>query len=402
MIEFIDNQIAFKYKQCQQCGACIAVCPVDALSFVRNKKGLAQINVDHEKCIRCLKCLRTCPANKRENFSQYFTGIEEKKYFLGYNSDETIRIESSSGGVCKTLIINSLKNGIVDGVYSLKSLEEYPSAVGEFYTTENIPDYSDFPNSVYHSILQCLELAKVKKVSRLMIIGTSCQLKALETALKGKFEKLIKVCIFCKQQKNLDSTHYFAKALKVNLPKDLRFYVRYRGKGWPGSVQVGEKTILWHIAAQLPFGRRLWTVPGCNICGDPFGFNANSDLSLMDPWSIEKFGTKGETLVTVSTTTGADLLTNCESLVLKTKTYKEIEPALDLSDIRRKQALVPFFREEKCTFKIRMAGSLEKFQRASLETIIDVLPSMPILFYRILCKASEPFNKIIKKLCLSK
>lgn len=41
---------------------------------------------------------------------------------------------------------------MVDGVYSLRCSESYPFAEGGgFYTQDNIPQYEEIPNSIYHS-----------------------------------------------------------------------------------------------------------------------------------------------------------------------------------------------------------------------------------------------------------
>jgi len=44
-------------KKCAGCGACIEVCPVEAISL--NLQGKAQI--DSEECIECGSCVRQCP-----------------------------------------------------------------------------------------------------------------------------------------------------------------------------------------------------------------------------------------------------------------------------------------------------------------------------------------------------
>lgn len=44
-------------ETCIGCGACIAQCPVEAISF--NGDGKAEI--DQEKCINCGSCQGTCP-----------------------------------------------------------------------------------------------------------------------------------------------------------------------------------------------------------------------------------------------------------------------------------------------------------------------------------------------------
>lgn len=396
MLTYNRNNIAFDYSHCQQCGACEAVCPKQAISFRRLADGTHQVVVDDEKCIRCKRCVNVCPANKREGFDGYFSEFERKRYFLGYNKDNAIRRASSSGGVCKTIVIASLKNGLVDGVYTLRRTDVFPFAEGEFYTQENVPEYDDMPNSVYHSVLVCRNITKIQKCKRLIIVGTACQLRAMNEALKGKVDEIIRVCIFCKQQKTLDSTRFLAKVMGTKIPENLKFSTRYRGEGWPGIVRVNNSSLSWNRAASIPFGKRLWTVAGCNSCGDSFGIHAKADISLMDPWKIKESNDLGETLLTVHTQQGLDLLRNLSDIELKEKSFKEVCPALDLKDIWRKQQLVPFFRGENCNELITKAGKAEVRQRAFLRAIVETLPRMPMVFYRVLCKFPDLRNKILK------
>ena len=396
MLRLLNDIITFDYSHCQQCGACEAVCPKQAISFRRLADGTHQVVVDDEKCIRCKRCVNVCPANKREDFDGYFNGFEGKRYFLGYNKDNAIRRASSSGGVCKSIVIESLKNGLVDGVYTLRRRDKYPFAEGEFYTQENIPEYDDMPNSVYHSVLACQNITKVQKCKRLIIVGTVCQLRAMNEALKGKADEIVRICIFCKQQKTLDSTRFLAKVMNTEIPENLKFSTRYRGEGWPVIVRVNESKLPWNRAASIPFGKRLWTVAGCNSCGDPFGIHAEADISLMDPWKIKEPNDLGETLLTVHTQQGLDLLHNLSDIELKEKSFKEVCPALDLKDIWRKQQLVPFFRGENCNELITKAGKAEVRQRAFLRAIVETLPRMPMVFYRALCKFPDLRNKILK------
>ena len=396
MLKLTDGKIAYDFDSCQQCGACRSVCPSSAISFTDTDNGLKNIVIDNVKCIRCQKCVKVCPANREFGCTDYIESLKDKQYFFAYNYDDEIRHASSSGGACKTLIIESLKRGAVDGVYSLRKLELYPSAIGEFYTRDNIPSYSDIPNSVYHSIMACTEIAKVKKVYRLMLVGTSCQLHALEKSLRGKYDELIKVCIFCKQQKTLDSTRFLAKAMGYKIPENQKFSTRYRGIGWPGIVRLGEAELPYSRAAQLPFGRRLWTVPGCNLCGDPFGMECGADISLMDPWIIRTANDLGETLVTVHTEQGLSLLESCKHLTLEKKTYEEVEPALGLGDIKRKRRLLPFFRHETSDTTILKAGKAEQWQRHFLQSLVTGLPRLPILLYRVICRLPDLRNIILK------
>lgn len=395
MIQFIDDLIYYDYSHCQQCGACEAVCPKEVISFRRLEDGTHRVVVDDDRCIRCKRCVNVCPANKREDYGGYFDGFGEKTYFLGYNVDNGIRRESSSGGVCKTIIMESLRNGWADGVYTLKKTGDFPFAAGEFYTRENIPAYEDIPNSVYHSVMACRNIGSIGKCKRLIVVGTSCQLRAMNAALKGKADEIIRVCIFCKQQKTLGSTRFLAKAMGTDIPENLKFFARYRGLGWPGIVRVNESELPYSRAAQIPFGRRLWTVEGCNVCGDPFGTKSGADITLMDPWKIRQENSLGETLVVVHSEAGNSLVKSIPQLHLEEKAFSEVEPALDLNDVWRKQQLVPFFRGEGCSRVVAKAGRAEQRQRKFLRSIVEALPRMPMVFYRALCKLPDMRNRTL-------
>ena len=396
MLVFDNKKIVFDYSHCQQCGACEAVCPKGAITLVMRDDATHDVVVDDGKCIRCQRCVRVCPANREEDYKDYFDGFGGKRYLLGYNTDDKIRRESSSGGVCKTIVIESLKNGLADGAYTLRRTVEFPFAEGVFYTKDNVPDFDDIPNSVYHSVMTCQNINKLKHCMRLIVVGTSCQLRAMNAALKGKADEIIRVCIFCKQQKTLSSTRFLAKMIGTNVPGNRKIFVRYRGLGWPGIVRVNEAKLPWNRAASLPFGRRLWTVPGCNVCGDPFGTNAGADISLMDPWTIRQPNDLGETLITVHTGRGMELL-QIAAIRLEPKKFEEVKPALDLPDIWRKQQLVPFFRGEECNAIVRKAGKAEVRQRKFLRSLVETLPRMPLLFYRVLCHFWPDLrNRILK------
>ena len=396
MLNYINDKIVYNYSYCQQCGICEAVCPKQAISFRELDDWTHKVTVDNEKCICCKRCVQCCPANKIEDYSCYFKAFPNKRYFLGYNMDNKIRRESSSGGVCKTLIIESLKNGFVDGVYTLKKTDKYPYAEGEFYTRENIPNYCDLPNSIYHSVMACTNINRIERCNRLMIVGTSCQLRALEKIAKSKCNELITICIFCKQQKTLDSTRFLAKIVGEEINNEKKFYAQYRGTGWPGIVKINNSSLPWHRAAQLPFGKRLWTVPGCDVCGDSYGIESNADITLMDPWIIRERNELGETLITVHSEKGLKILEDIPNIVLEEKSFIQVEPALSLKDVWRKQQLVPFFRGEESDNKIVKAGKAEIKQRKILSYIAKKLPRMPILFYRVLCKFPDLRNKILK------
>ena len=396
MLSLTNGKIAFDFSKCQQCGTCLAVCPTHSIHALQLKNGLTDIKINQDTCIQCKKCIKSCPSTMKDNTEQYNESFPAKKYYFSNNADKQIRYSSSSGGTCKTLIIQALKQGLVDGVYTLGKSNEYPYVKGTFYTAEHCPSFQDIPNSVYHSVMLNKNVNCVPKCKRLMVVGTNCQLKALEIVLKHKCENLIKVCIFCKQQKCFDSTRFLAKIMGAEILLDKPFAFQYRGNGWPGTVRLNGKELPYARASILPFGKRLWTVPGCNICGDSFS-QYHADLSLMDPWGeINPSDTQGTTLVTVHTQAGNDIIKTVKNLNLLEKSYKEVIPALGLNDINRKQKLIPYFLGENCSLKIKTAAHMEILQRKAFTILLTALPKMPILFYRIIHKSPDLRNLILR------
>lgn len=395
MLTFSNQKVEFSYRHCQQCGICETICPRHAISVSFKQDGTTYISINEALCILCKRCVDVCPANKLQEYNGYINRFINKKYYLAYNVDDRIRGKSSSGGVGKTIAIESLKHGLVDGVYTLKKIENYPFAEGEFYTRDNIPNYEDIPNSIYHSIPVCKNVDRIKRCKRLLLIGTACQLRAMSSVVSHKADEVIKICIFCKQQKTLDSTRFFAKIMGTSVPQSLKFFVRYRGEGWPGIVQIDKLELPWNRASQIPFGRRLWTVPGCDICGDSFGVNIGADITLMDPWKIRTPNNLGETLLTVHTDIGLSLINNIDSIVVAEEPFEFVERALSLKDVWRKQQTEPFFRGQDCSKKVYRAGRAELLQRKILAKIVNVFPKMPVIFYRILCKVFPDLRNIL-------
>ncbi len=51
------GRVIINNERCIYCGACISLCPTDALTFNNE----ARLEFSYEKCIGCLLCLDSCP-----------------------------------------------------------------------------------------------------------------------------------------------------------------------------------------------------------------------------------------------------------------------------------------------------------------------------------------------------
>lgn len=386
MIELKSGKISINQNFCQQCGACLAVCKQNAITGIRdNKDGLLRITIDPEKCVGCKMCYKVCPANKDSRIKDVEEYCKSKNYFIGHNKNNEVRRKASSGGIARSIIVEGLESDFFDGVYTLRKTGSYPFAEGCFYTKDNMPSIDDIPNSVYHSVPMNQNMTEIKKCRRLLIVGTSCQISSLKVFLKNKCEELYTLCIFCKQQKNFKSSRFIAKLAKERITtfEDVKTFA-YRGNGWPGKCEFNGKKVAWGIAALMPFGKKLWTVPGCDICGNPFGDDA--DITVLDPWVIHKANEMGDNLIVVHNDKGLNLINSINSIEIKKMNYAEIEKSLMIGDIEKKNRLISFFRGNETNSDIIKEGKKFVTKRRILENFLEKTPRMPLIVYKILAR----------------
>ena len=57
-VEFLEQKVKWHQDKCVDCGACVSICPVGALSL--NKKTF-KLEFDYEECVVCGYCVESCP-----------------------------------------------------------------------------------------------------------------------------------------------------------------------------------------------------------------------------------------------------------------------------------------------------------------------------------------------------
>jgi L-aspartate semialdehyde sulfurtransferase ferredoxin len=62
-IQPLSQDIRRNDEKCTHCGACIAVCPTDALSVERDSM---LVRFDDEECVACELCIKACPPRAME------------------------------------------------------------------------------------------------------------------------------------------------------------------------------------------------------------------------------------------------------------------------------------------------------------------------------------------------
>ena len=78
--------------KCFGCGACIAICPRNAITKTKTVLGSWIPEINPDVCINCGLCTKVC-----ENSSAYEDF--NKKAYIAYNKNQWMRKQSASGGV---------------------------------------------------------------------------------------------------------------------------------------------------------------------------------------------------------------------------------------------------------------------------------------------------------------
>ncbi len=394
MLTRIKDFVQFDGARCMQCGTCLAACSHDALVFSLQKDGLWEFVPDPEKCCRCFRCVAVCPAHALPHKKISLADLTQVVHLhLAHAADPVVRANASSGGAAKVLARAALETGLVGTVYAVAATDRYPWAEGSPLTQPH--EISRLANSMYLPILVNRHLHTIKDNGPILLIGTACQLLAAERFLRHSSRQIFKIAIFCKQQKHLKSTCFMAKRMGLGPTERNDCKVEYRGENWPGRVRINGKQMQWERAAALPYGKRLWRVPGCRVCPNPFGIEP--DLTLADPWGLDTPGTPGNTLVAVWTQKGRALLENCNDQL----TIKEIDKALlsrsvTWRDIERKRLLVDYYMGSKVALHVRLCGLAERVQTAVFELLLEhtVLPEFA---YRALGRIPDATNVFLAK-----
>lgn len=177
---------------CTGCLACYSACPKSAILMIENNEGFLYPKVDDDKCIECGLCEKVCPAIsplKMEN--------SESKAFAAINNNETIRMESSSGGVFTAIAEKIIKTG--GKVFGAKFSEDFKSVIHSW--TDDLYGLKDFRGSKYlqsnvnNSFKECERFLKAGE--KVLFSGTPCQIQGLKKYLRKEYDNLLTIDFIC-------------------------------------------------------------------------------------------------------------------------------------------------------------------------------------------------------------
>ncbi|MBS7653888.1 Coenzyme F420 hydrogenase/dehydrogenase, beta subunit C-terminal domain [Candidatus Bathyarchaeota archaeon] len=179
------GKFVIKPRICVGCGSCVAVCPFNCLEYAAN--GPKIIN----ECKSCGICAQICP---RFNFSMQLSerfvfgreraaneefGIYKSIVIAQTTNDDVMKV-CQDGGVVTSLLLFALENGLVNGaVTSGESSNEPLKAVPKLALYRDEALHYAGTRYTYSPNMLALRDAVLKKIGKVIFVGTPCQIHAV-------------------------------------------------------------------------------------------------------------------------------------------------------------------------------------------------------------------------------
>ena len=316
----MSNISIIKKNICTGCGACVSICPHNAIIMKENEDGFLYPVVDNTKCTNCNLCFNICPAQN----PNYDNKTPQNCYAYMANDEE--RLNSSSGAVFPVLAKYFINNGdyvagaVWDNDWSVKhiisdKLDDIEKMRSSKYLQSRI-------ENVYEKIKTILDTAK-----KVLFTGTPCQIAGLKKYLQKDYSNLFCIDIVCH---GVPSPEIFKKYLKENYNINNIKNINFRDKktnGWGNILKIdfkdeNSKVVRWNYDSYYTlFSKNVTLRKSCGECQ----FNKlprQGDLTMADFWGVdEKYrDKKGTSLVVVNNLKGEillDILTKNAKLIEK-------------------------------------------------------------------------------------
>lgn len=390
--------ISIQKQDCVGCNACGDVCFKQAISFVADKEGFEYPVIDKQRCVDCGLCEKVCPALHK----QVRDTKKDPLVFAAYAKDESIRIDSTSGGLFSLFAKWVYKQGgyvggaIYNEDYSVSQIVSNQDRLDELRSSKYLQSNTE---NVYKQIK-----ALLKNNEHVLFCGTPCQVVALHNFLGKDYENLVTLDFLCRG---------------VNSPKVFQKYIRELEQEFNSKVtkiKFKAKKWGWHN-----FSMRINFANGIEYCQDrthdlffigylqggcfarPSCYNCKfksiphiSDITIGDFWGIEKLDKsmdqdKGTSVVIVNTDKGECSFNaiktqieykqfSVDSLLgVNTNIFKNMSPTIDrkhfFEDLERmtfKATIQKYFIKENDSMMTKVFRVLKRFVPYSIKRCFHI------------------------------
>lgn len=311
--------------KCTGCTACKNVCPKSAIKMKENSEGFLYPVIDKDICVDCGLCTKVCPINNETKIKF------NQKFYAMWTQDNKIRLNSSSGGIFTEIAKYILtSNGIVYGAsfdenYNLKhtsinKISDLHKLTGSKYLQSDL-------NDVFKEIKNLLKDTKV------LFVGTPCQVIGLKKYLKCDFSNLYTCDLICHGVPSpLVFKNYLETYTDISKIKNINFRDKIIGwKNFSFTLDLKNKEKITEIFSNNLYMRgflnNLYLRKSCYDCKFA-NLNRYSDITLGDFWNYEailnkKEDDKGISLVIVNSDKGNEIINQIKNNVVIEEVTKE-------------------------------------------------------------------------------
>lgn len=351
---------------CTACGACIQICPKNALR-IEDSMFANNAIIDEEKCVECNTCYKVC---------QVCNPLELKKpvyWKEGWSKDSEIRAYASSGGAAGAIeraFIN--EGGVVcscvfdkgEFVFQIVDSEkEVRKFVGSKYVKSN-------PGEIYKKVRLLL-----RQGEKVLFVGLPCQVAAVKKYV-GKEELLFTIDLICHGTPSPKVLDKFLKDNTCNLAqtKDISFRQKTRFGLEADQKKFTAPNVRDHY--MFAFLNSIVYTENCYSCRYA-RIERISDLTLGDSWGStleEEEKKKGVSLILCQTEKGKTLLDQSDLYLKDVDLQRAIENNHQLSHASAKpeqrEKFLRLLKEGKKYSKAVLLCYPERYMKDMIKTLL--------------------------------
>lgn len=329
-LDVLNKKYICDKTKCSGCGACMNICPKDAIKFEKNSEGFLYPIIDEDKCINCGACKNVCPVLNEKNFSDKYI-----KCYAAKSKNIDIKMKSSSGGIFSHLALNVIHdNGVVYGAcmenFSVKHIrisneKELDKILGSKYVQSNV-------GFIYKEVLEDLNNGK-----KVLFSGVPCQIMGLRSFLKKDYENLYCVSVMCHGVINdfvLDKRiKYFEKLYNTKITN-----IKFKSKknGWEKSSieyfsdRIDKVYYFNDDPLMFLYLNNYVLRDSCYNCSSKGLIGNGADIILGDYWGVnvvhnDMFDNNGVSCIIIKTDKGRKLFDDISDELIITETkYEDI------------------------------------------------------------------------------
>lgn len=338
-------------NQCNGCMACMEICPQKAI-HITDELANYNAHINEGKCNHCNLCQKVCPNRK---LVSYFKPI---RWYQGWAQEESIRMNSSSGGVASAIAVRFLIDGgevcaclFKNGKFHFECInnqEAVSKMAGSKYVKSN-------PEGIYTIVQE-----KLKRGKKILFIGLPCQVAALKNYIRADMQNnLYTIDLICHGTPSPQLLELFLQQYGYSLKTidDIQFrantlyQIMSHGVGISTVAGVNDKYT-------IGFLQGLFNSENCYNCKYAM-LNRVGDITLGDSWGSnlsEEEKQKGISLILIQTQKG-------EELIAQTELHKE-DVDLCKAVESNPQLMNPTAKPEKRELFFRLIVEGRKFNTA--------------------------------------